>query len=96
MFVSIFTTAMGLVISLLTVLVIPHGDPVINGITGLIGICGILGGCIGIYFHDKNQTVYYNKRITLDEWLRTRPEYHERNTGVPTPRTWEEVRKLQK
>ncbi len=53
MFVSIFTTAMGLIISLLTVLVLPYGDPVINTITGLIGVAGILGGCIGMHWHRK-------------------------------------------
>ena len=53
MFISIFTTAMGLAISFLTVLVIPYGDPVINTITGLIGVAGILGGCIGMHWHRK-------------------------------------------
>ena len=53
MFISIFTTAMGLAISYLTVLVIPYGDPVINTITGLIGVAGIFGGCVGMYWHGR-------------------------------------------
>ena len=51
MFVSIFATAMGLIVSLLTALVIPYGDPVINTITGLIGVAFMLGGCAGIHWH---------------------------------------------
>ena len=53
MFISIFTTAMGLAISYLTVLVIPYGDPVINTITGLIGVAEIFGGCAGMYWHGR-------------------------------------------
>ena len=53
MFVSIFTTAMGLAISYLTVLAIPYGDPVINTVTGLIGVAGIFGGCAGMYWHGR-------------------------------------------
>ena len=51
MFLSIVTKAAGLFISICTVLAIPHGDPVINTATGLVGVAGILGGCAGMYWH---------------------------------------------
>ena len=53
MFLSIVTTAMGLFISICTVLAIPYGDPVVNTTTGLVGVAGILGGCAGMYWHGK-------------------------------------------
>ena len=53
MFLSIVTTAMGLFISICTVLAIPYGDPVVNTTIGLVGVAGILGGCAGMYWHGR-------------------------------------------
>lgn len=53
MFVSIFITAMGLFSSFITILAIPYSEPHITTFTGLAGVAGILAGCIGLYFHDK-------------------------------------------
>ena len=53
MFVSIFTTAMGLFSSFITILAIPYSEPHITTFTGLAGIAGILAGCIGMYWHGR-------------------------------------------
>ena len=53
MFASIYTTAMGMFASFLTVLAIPNGDPVITTFTGLAGVIAIFAGCAGIHWRGK-------------------------------------------
>ena len=53
MFVSIFTTGVGLIVSLLTVLAIPNSEPHITTFTGLAGIAAMFLGCAGMYWHEK-------------------------------------------